>query len=40
MVLFESENFISFMSLVTPLHIYPDWFLLFPYACLRSVDIK
>lgn len=38
--LFESENFISFMSLVTPLHIYPDWFLLFPYACLRSVDIK
>ena len=38
--IFETENFISFMTLVTPLHIYPDWFLLFPYACLRSVDIK
>ena len=40
MSVFETENFISFMTLVTPLHIYPDWFLLFPYACLRSVDIK
>ena len=37
---FESANFIEFNSLVTPLHIYPDWFLLFPYACLRSVDSK
>ena len=40
MSIFETENFISFLTLVTPLHIYPDWFLLFPYACLRSVDIK
>ena len=37
---FESANFCAFNSLVTPLHIYPDWFLLFPYACLRSVDSK
>ena len=37
---FESANFVSFNSLVTPLHIYPDWFLLFPYACLRSIDSK
>ena len=37
---FESANFEEFNSLVTPLHIYPDWFLLFPYACLRSVDSK
>jgi ubiquinol-cytochrome c reductase cytochrome b subunit len=38
--LFETANFLAFNSLVTPLHIYPDWFLLFPYACLRSVDWK
>lgn len=37
---FESANFLAFNSLVTPLHIYPDWFLLFPYACLRSIDSK
>jgi ubiquinol-cytochrome c reductase cytochrome b subunit len=37
---FESANFLSFNTLVTPLHIYPDWFLLFPYACLRSIDNK
>jgi ubiquinol-cytochrome c reductase cytochrome b subunit len=37
---FESANFLAFNTLVTPLHIYPDWFLLFPYACLRSIDNK
>ena len=37
---FESANFVAFNTLITPLHIYPDWFLLFPYACLRSVDSK
>ena len=37
---FESAIFISFNTMITPLHIYPDWFLLFPYACLRSVDSK
>ena len=37
---FETANFVSFNTLVTPLHIYPDWFLLFPYACLRSIDNK
>lgn len=37
---FESANWSSFETMVTPLHIYPDWFLLFPYACLRSVDSK
>ena len=30
----------AFNTLVTPLHIYPDWFLLFPYAALRSIDDK
>ena len=39
-LLFEWVNFWAFNSLVTPLHIYPDWFLLFPYACLRSIDSK
>ena len=37
---FESANFLAFNTLVTPLHIYPDWFLLFPYAALRSIDNK
>ena len=37
---FESANFLAFNWLVTPLHIYPDWFLLFPYACLRWIDSK
>lgn len=37
---FESANFLAFNTLVTPLHIYPDWFLLFPYAALRSIDDK
>ena len=37
---FEHANFCQFNTMATPLHIYPDWFLLFPYACLRSVDSK
>ena len=38
--LFESVNFVEFNTLVTPLHIIPDWFLLYPYACLRSFENK
>lgn len=38
--LFEHVNWIKAMPLVTPIHIFPDWFFYFAYACLRSVESK
>ena len=38
--LFEAVNFNVLNTLSTPLHIIPDWFLLFPYVCLRSFHNK
>ena len=36
----DSENFIPANSLVTPVHIKPEWYFLFAYAILRSVPNK
>nr|YP_009176110.1 cytochrome b [Uroteuthis chinensis]ALI30923.1 cytochrome b [Uroteuthis chinensis] len=36
----DSENFIPANSLVTPLHIKPEWYFLFAYAILRSIPSK
>nr|AAT99389.2 cytochrome b [Vasdavidius concursus] len=38
--LIDSENFISANSLVTPVHIQPEWYYLFSYAILRSIPSK
>jgi len=37
---FECINWEKFSILNTPIHIKPDWFFLFAYACLRSVENK
>ena len=39
-VLGDSENFIPANSLVTPVHIKPEWYFLFAYAILRSIPNK
>jgi ubiquinol-cytochrome c reductase cytochrome b subunit len=39
-MLFEAVNFNQLNMLSTPLHIIPDWFLLFPYVCLRAFHNK
>nr|YP_001382317.1 cytochrome b [Vampyroteuthis infernalis]BAF73645.1 apocytochrome b [Vampyroteuthis infernalis] len=39
-ILGDSENFISANSLVTPIHIKPEWYFLFAYAILRSIPNK
>lgn len=36
----DSENFIPANSLVTPVHIKPEWYFLFAYAILRSIPNK
>lgn len=36
----DSENFIEANSLVTPIHIKPEWYFLFAYAILRSIPNK
>nr|UUF92239.1 cytochrome b [Desmophyllum pertusum] len=36
----DSENFIQANSLVTPVHIQPEWYFLFAYAILRSIPNK
>jgi len=36
----DSENFIEANSLVTPVHIKPEWYFLFAYAILRSIPNK
>nr|ARJ63881.1 cytochrome b [Bemisia emiliae] len=40
LTLVDSENFIMANSLVTPLHIQPEWYYLFSYAILRSIPNK
>nr|ARJ63368.1 cytochrome b [Bemisia tabaci] len=40
LILVDSENFIMANSLVTPLHIQPEWYYLFSYAILRSIPNK
>nr|YP_086825.1 cytochrome b [Trialeurodes vaporariorum]AAU14231.1 cytochrome b [Trialeurodes vaporariorum] len=40
LVLVDSENFIQANSLITPIHIQPEWYYLFSYAILRSVPNK
>ena len=37
---FENENFIIASSMVTPEHIKPEWYFLFPYAILRAFTSK
>lgn len=39
-VLADPENFIPANSLVTPVHIQPEWYFLFAYAILRSIPRK
>lgn len=39
-VLGDRENFIEANSLVTPVHIQPEWYFLFAYAILRSIPNK
>lgn len=36
----DPENFIPANSLVTPVHIIPEWYFLFAYAILRSIPSK
>ena len=36
----DPENFIAANSLVTPIHIQPEWYFLFAYAILRSIPNK
>jgi len=38
--LIDAENFIPANSLVTPIHIQPEWYFLFTYAILRSIPNK
>jgi ubiquinol-cytochrome c reductase cytochrome b subunit len=38
--LMDAENFIPANSLVTPVHIQPEWYFLFAYAILRAVPNK
>jgi len=38
--LIDAENFIPANSIVTPLHIQPEWYFLFAYAILRSIPNK
>merc|ERR1711893_440136 len=38
--LVDPENFIPANSLVTPVHIQPEWYFLFAYAILRSIPNK
>lgn len=40
LVLVDSENFIMANSLITPVHIQPEWYYLFSYAILRSIPNK
>nr|ALR69363.1 cytochrome b [Bemisia tabaci] len=40
LILVDSDNFIMANSLVTPLHIQPEWYYLFSYAILRSIPNK
>nr|YP_010128472.1 cytochrome b [Aleyrodes shizuokensis]QPO06182.1 cytochrome b [Aleyrodes shizuokensis] len=40
LILVDSENFIVANSMITPLHIQPEWYYLFSYAILRSVPNK
>ncbi|WP_369405151.1 cytochrome b [Wolbachia endosymbiont of Bemisia tabaci] len=40
MILVDSDNFIIANSLVTPLHIQPEWYYLSSYAILRSIPNK
>nr|YP_009939386.1 cytochrome b [Crenidorsum turpiniae]QNV48540.1 cytochrome b [Crenidorsum turpiniae] len=40
LALVDSENFIMANSLVTPVHIQPEWYYLFSYAILRSIPNK
>ena len=40
LILVDSENFIEANSIITPLHIQPEWYYLFSYAILRSVPNK
>lgn len=40
LILVDSENFIMANSLVTPVHIQPEWYYLFSYAILRSIPNK
>lgn len=40
LVLGDPENFISANSLVTPIHIQPEWYFLFAYAILRAIPNK
>ena len=40
LMLVDSENFIIANSLITPIHIQPEWYYLFSYAILRSVPNK
>lgn len=39
-VLGDPENFIPANSMVTPVHIIPEWYFLFAYAILRSIPRK
>jgi ubiquinol-cytochrome c reductase cytochrome b subunit len=39
-VLGDPENFIPANSIVTPVHIIPEWYFLFAYAILRSIPRK
>jgi len=36
----DAENFIPANSLVTPIHIQPEWYFLFAYAILRAIPNK
>nr|YP_010254925.1 cytochrome b [Pealius machili]QUA05864.1 cytochrome b [Pealius machili] len=40
LLLVDSENFLMADSLVTPVHIQPEWYYLFAYAILRSIPNK
>nr|YP_010561813.1 cytochrome b [Ammothea calmani]UYX57761.1 cytochrome b [Ammothea calmani] len=40
MIMNDPENFIPANSLVTPIHIQPEWYFLFAYAILRSIPNK
>nr|YP_009227728.1 cytochrome b [Aleurocanthus spiniferus]AHY04223.1 cytochrome b [Aleurocanthus spiniferus] len=40
LILVDCENFIMANSLVTPVHIQPEWYYLFSYAILRSIPSK
>nr|AAS77042.1 cytochrome b [Aleurochiton aceris] len=40
LILVDSENFIMADSLITPVHIQPEWYYLFSYAILRSIPNK